>query len=432
MKYRWKLALAVIRARTVATLRRGRLAPGVLNPDQTALRRDQRRLLTLHHRHGPIFKIWWQNQITTCIVGHKLAARFLTENKGKLLPVTADREALFPGGVLRGMEGEKHSTYRRKLLAAFKAVDLAPHEAALRTIFHGHLAQLAAGGPVDAATLAAAMKHAATAVFLRLILGLDATSPIGAAFTRGLDAFIPNGIVVFMGDSERAHYEALRALTLRHAAQRPEIPAAPMSLLASLAAAGEIDDTILGNLIMMVEGARYDSHGLWRWIVHELATSPEFLASLRTEPDRARRQELASSAVRETLRMQQSEYLHRAAAETLEFEGFTIPQGTWVRLCMWEGHRDPASFRDPDAFQPERFVGERFGTDRYAPLGLDHHMCLGAQWTFDIGALLVDEIAKNFALQAIHRGTPAKGRFHFEPGADSVLAITRRQEAVPA
>jgi len=183
---------------------------------------------------------------------------------------------------------------------------------------------------------------------------------------------------------------------------------------------------VVGNLVQMVELGRYDLHGLFRWIMLEMAGHPRFLASIADESDPAKRRTLAISGAREVLRMHQSEFLARTATKKMEFEGNLIPKNSAVRICIWEGHRNPDKFSQPDTFVPERFVREEFSIETYAPFGLTHHRCLAEQWTFDVSALLIEELAQGYHLNLQNYGTPTVTKFHFEPGADSEIELVRK------
>jgi cytochrome P450 len=420
--HRLRILTSLTHAHATAWRLSGRVAPGVLSSFDPS-HDDQTHLLRLHRRHGPLFKIWWGNKLTTCIVGHALGMRFLAENKGRLRAATADLTALFPGGFLRGLEGDSHSDYRRRFLAAFKAVSVGDHEAAIRAIFRDRLATLAdGGGRPDAAAIAVAARRAATAAMLHLVLGVEDKSETADRLTRAYDAYAPDSIPVFIGTAEQENFARIKALMLAHAQTLRWSGAEPRSLLEHVTRSPDFDDTVAGNLIQMVENGRYDSDGLWRWLLLEIAGQPAYLDRLGAEPDPARRAALAAAAVHETLRLAQSEYIHRVTTENIVFDGVAIPRRSWVRICIWEGHRDPAKFERPDEFVPDRFLDAKPPADAYAPLGLDHHRCLGAAWSIDLGALLVDEVAENFSVGVIARGTPAKARFHFAPGADCRLS----------
>lgn len=48
--------------------------------------------------------------------------------------------------------------------------------------------------------------------------------------------------------------------------------------------------------------------------------------------------------------------LPRGVVKALEVNGYHIPAGTQVRLSPAAGQRLPRMFRDPDAFDPDRFA----------------------------------------------------------------------------
>ena len=135
----FKIASKVGRARLQGRLTSSRLAPGRILPETEAAKLD---LVKLHREYGNIFTIWAGGKLTTCIVGHELGLRFLTENKASLRVATIDMTPLFPVGFLRAMEGEAHVEYRRLFIAAFRSVSLQAQAAALRGIFRDRLTQL--------------------------------------------------------------------------------------------------------------------------------------------------------------------------------------------------------------------------------------------------------------------------------------------------
>ncbi len=49
----------------------------------------------------------------------------------------------------------------------------------------------------------------------------------------------------------------------------------------------------------------------------------------------------------------------RGVIETCEFNGYTIPKGWMALYPINVAHRDPAVYRDPDRFEPERFAPDR-------------------------------------------------------------------------
>lgn len=421
----FKIASKVGRARLQGRLTSSRLAPGRILPETEAAKLDQFHLVKLHREYGNIFTIWAGGKLTTCIVGHELGLRFLTENKASLRVATIDMTPLFPVGFLRAMEGEAHVEYRRLFIAAFRSVSLQAQAAELRGIFRDRLTQLATGEDRLRSDVAAkVIKQASTAVMLQLILGAKDGSKIASDFTAAYDDYVPNGMHLVIRPTDHEKYERIKRLLLDHADDLKQSQNPPASLLEYIVQAGKLDETAIGNLVHMTELARHDFHGLARWIFLELAGKGSYLDSIAGEPDLAKREVMARSAVSETLRMQQSEFILRTALKPIIFDGYLIPRRSRVRICIWEGHRDPTQFPDPDVFKPDRFVDRRYSSASYAPLGLDHHRCLGANWTLQLGGMLVEEIAESFSLDLVNYGTPSNGYFHFEPGVDSQVSLT--------
>ncbi|MFA6032335.1 MAG: cytochrome P450 [Myxococcota bacterium] len=381
----------------------------------------------MHRKYGEIFTTWTAGKLTTCIVGHELGLRFLTENKAKLRAATIDMTPIFPEGFLRAMEGETHVKYRRMFLSAFRAVPLESHASGIRDILQDRLKQLTVGeGRLRSDVAAHVIKGASTAIMLQLVLGAKDGSKIAQDLANAYNDYVPNGMHIVIKPAERAKYERVKTLVMELAADLKQSETPPASLLEYMVRSETLDETVVGNLIHMTEFARYDFHGLWRWLLLELAGNRSYLDAIASEVDAERREAMAKSAVSETLRMQQSEFILRTATESIVFEGFLIPKRSRIRVCIWEAHRDPSQFSEPDVFKPGRFVDRKFSSMSYAPLGLDHHRCLGANWTLKLSSLFVEELAENFSVELVNYGAVSRGHFHFEPGVDSQVSLTPR------
>jgi cytochrome P450 len=260
------LRKTILEARTrLAAARQGaQLAPGKLRVPRDGENLPQTYLLERAFELGPIFKVWLPHKLTTCIVGHDIARRFLSETEGRVRAGTPDLSPLFPHGFLRALEGEVHRTYRRQILEAFNATPLQAHEAELRRIMREGLARLtAAPQPAPNATIRATMKEMTTEVFLRLILGVARGTAHHDALVAAYDVYAPDGPFIVVRDEHTPAYDAIRSLVDGVIADIEANPDATPSLLRHLVHSGTADDTTIGNLIQMVEATRYDLHGLW-------------------------------------------------------------------------------------------------------------------------------------------------------------------------
>lgn len=83
-----------------------------------------------------------------------------------------------------------------------------------------------------------------------------------------------------------------------------------------------------------------------------------------------------ASAVAETIRLEPSiPYIPRTAVAPIELYGKTIPAGSMVFLCFAAACRDASAWREPDHFDPDRFL--RPDTPRLPNFGAGTHYCLG-------------------------------------------------------
>ncbi len=93
-------------------------------------------------------------------------------------------------------------------------------------------------------------------------------------------------------------------------------------------------------------------------------------------------QPLTRQVLLETLRLYPPAWsYHRSALEATEVGAHEIPIRGHVMVCAWALHRHPAWWDAPEAFRPERFVGDRVSEAlvgfHYGPFGQGRHTCIG-------------------------------------------------------
>lgn len=418
-------AIVGFRARFHALFNGGVLAPGILSGDTSAIISDRYYFQKLLNKHGSIFKIWQKGKITTCIVGPDLGGKLIRDNRENLRGAVVDMSSLFPIGFIRAMEGETHKNYRRKLASAFNAVSVASLESETRYLIREHLEMLINDDCViNGSDLEKTAKQLSTALMLRYILGAQWGTETGRELTKTYNKYVPDGMTGKISREERRAFEQIWNLIEKQAEGLGSVNC----LLSNIVNSGDIDPTILGNLLQMVELGRYDLQGLFRWLILEMASQVNYLERICNEEQPARRRELALSAVKETLRLHQIEYLARIAKQPILFQGYFIPKNSAIRICIWEAHRDLDNFKQPEVFKPDRFLDREFPLNIYAPVGLDNHRCLAARWTHDISAMLIEELALGYQVKLIEKGVPRMGKFHFEPGSEIKVRFLRKPE----
>jgi cytochrome P450 len=85
---------------------------------------------------------------------------------------------------------------------------------------------------------------------------------------------------------------------------------------------------------------------------------------------------LLASVVTETTRLEPGiPVIPRTLRESVEVDGNEIPAGSMAMLCSVTANRDPSVWKDPDRFEPERFVAP--GHPTMLAFGAGPHFCLG-------------------------------------------------------
>jgi len=157
-------------------------------------------------------------------------------------------------------------------------------------------------------------------------------------------------------------------------------------------------DNIKAFIIDVVTAGSDTSAAMVEWMLAELMNHPEALRKVVAEIDAvvgggriAGEADLPQlpylmAAYKETLRLHPAAPIaHRQSSEAMVVRGFTVPPQTAVFINIWAIGRDPASWEEPLAFRPERFMpggaaegleprGQQF---QFMPFGSGRRGCPG-------------------------------------------------------
>ena len=91
----------------------------------------------------------------------------------------------------------------------------------------------------------------------------------------------------------------------------------------------------------------------------------------------------------------------RQAITSATIAGYTIPQGSTVLMSPYVIQRDARFFPNPERFEPERWLHEDPARPRlaYFPFGAGTRMCIGEQFAWMEGTLVLATIARDWQLQ---------------------------------
>jgi len=109
--------------------------------------------------------------------------------------------------------------------------------------------------------------------------------------------------------------------------------------------------------------------------------------------------------------------------------GRRIEPGTVVSVAPWVVHRHRRLWRDPDAFEPARFLPGAPPPDRFAyiPFGAGPRACVGARFALTEATLVLARLLRAFRAELFGRGAVVpRGLVTTQPDRPGRFVLTRR------
>ena len=135
--------------------------------------------------------------------------------------------------------------------------------------------------------------------------------------------------------------------------------------------------------------------------------------------------------VDETLRLYPPAFLIvREALGPDVIAGRSIEAGTVVSVSPWVLHRHRRLWRDPDAFDPSRFLPGAAPPARYSylPFGAGPRVCVGAQFALTEATLALARLVRAFRIELVGRGRVVpRGFVTTQPDRPVRFILTRRR-----
>jgi len=203
------------------------------------------------------------------------------------------------------------------------------------------------------------------------------------------------------------------------ATRRQRQGAAPNDILTLLLGALDPDTgealseaEVRSNILTFIAAGHETTANTITWGLFLLSQSPEWRSRLEHEVRRefagdvnglADRLVETRAVIDEAVRLYPPiAAISRVAIGTDDLAGELIKRGSMVVIAPYVLHRHRLHWRDPDCFDPSRFLGKaRAGIDRYAylPFGAGLRTCIGSAFALQEATLILATIVKNFSLQ---------------------------------
>jgi cytochrome P450 len=162
---------------------------------------------------------------------------------------------------------------------------------------------------------------------------------------------------------------------------------------------------------MVVAGHETTALALF-WAIYLLASAPaeqervaEEVHGVDFTPDNATdvlsKLTYTRAVVNEALRLYPPAFaITRAAVGTDRIGSVEIPAGSLLMVAPFVLHRHARLWRNPDAFEPSRFLGDAAPAHRFAylPFGVGPRVCVGAQFALTEAALVLAMLIKQFRI----------------------------------
>ncbi len=408
---------------------KGQLPKGTLSNLYTEELKDQTYLLKEFEKHGPIVRTRMAEYMTICVLGLPRGRTLLNEHQDKLKVISFDLKPIIPKGFMREMVREDHKFYRATLVRGMHADAMALHRDYHRSIIEEELARYQS----TQATQSSAKDYITTldkigqAILFHIFFGAEYRTTFYDDLQKTFHKLYDPQWHFYLEDHQLAALEEIKSIlqTQLDQCHEPGHTAIKESILGRIHEAGALDETMLVNLIFMVETGRFAIFGLLRWTSKYAVDHPEIYDRISTDPDVFSNEQdcIAQAFVQESLRLNQIERLLRDVTKSFIFEGKLFPKGSIARICIWESHKSDDSFPDPFTFNPQRFLDRQFTLDEFAPFGVGSHRCPFGAFSIQVARLFLHCLSSNYRLEGIGNGPISRGVAHHEPAKEFSLLL---------
>ena len=183
------------------------------------------------------------------------------------------------------------------------------------------------------------------------------------------------------------------------------------------------------------------------WCFFMLAQQPAIVARMRAEIatiagdapiliEHTKKMSFTRNIFREALRLYPPiTFIPRVAAVDTVIAGRKVKRGSMIMIAPWTIHRHKAFWKDPEVFDPDRFLPEREKDIRpgtYIPFGLGPRLCVGAAFATVEASLILASLVRryDFSIEQPELVKPA-ARLTTRPAREIMCRVARRPAAAP-
>lgn len=118
----------------------------------------------------------------------------------------------------------------------------------------------------------------------------------------------------------------------------------------------------------------------------------------------------------------------RMVRADIEVDGYRVAAGTVAIVAAFAMHRDPALWRDPTRFDPDRFgAGQSIDRWQYLPFGGGPHQCMGDHFAMLEATLALATMVRDFEFTAMRDELPVATSMTMLPAGPVPMRVRARQ-----
>ncbi|WP_284690348.1 cytochrome P450 [Paraconexibacter algicola] len=169
------------------------------------------------------------------------------------------------------------------------------------------------------------------------------------------------------------------------------------------------DEHVRRELLGLIFGGYETTAAVMSWVLARLPRHPDALAraydevdalgGVRPGLDDMDRLPWLRACFDECQRLQGFSVNAREATVDDEIGGFHIPAGTTVAFSGQRLHRDPRWWRDPEQFDPSRFLDDDIDTYAFLPFGVGPRRCLGMRMAYMVGLWTLATVMQRYRFE---------------------------------
>jgi cytochrome P450 family 135 len=304
------------------------------------------------------------------------------------------------------LDGPEHARQRKLILPAFHGDRMRAWEATIRDITRAEIARWPVGRPF---ALRPSMQSITLDVIIRVVFGVDRAC--GDDLRRRIVTVIRIGRNPFLLLATRDRRLGPYGPWARFLRARDELSAALIAEIGSRRRAADLeqrgdvlsqlllardgegramtDEEVRDELVTLLFAGHETTATSLAWALDLLLHHPSVLHRLKAELDRGEKEYL-DATIRETLRLRPVVALvDRHVREATRIGEHTIPPGAILCPNIYLAQRRADLYSEPNAFRPERFIGQAPPGYAWFPFGGGIRRCVGASFaTFEMQIVL--------------------------------------------